>query len=155
MSTIKQGEAVFQAVSNTFDLADGAVPETGKWSEAQKNEVYGAIFKMFKDGTTVHSKNPDDAALLKYIPGLVNNWVRKDGRLNGGTKYETKRPGTRSGSGDEMVKEMRKLLTTLRDPEQRDAVQAAIDARLAEIKPKVEINSAALPESLRHLVAAS
>lgn len=151
---IKQGEAVFQAVSQTFDL-DSAVPDTKTWTDAQKKEVYGALFTMFKTGITSHSKNPDDAALLKYIPGLVNNWVRKDPRLNGGMKYVTKNPGSRQGAGDESVKAMRALLTTVTDPQKREAIQSAIDARLEELKPRVNINIDALPAHLRQYVSAA
>lgn len=148
---MKQGEAVFQAVSKAFGEFD-SVPETGKWSEEQKRSVYETVFQMFKSGQTTHSGNPDDAKLLKYIPGLVNNWVRKDPRLNGGSKYQTKRPGSRTGSGDEGIKAMRTLLTLQKDPTVREQIQAAIDARLEELKPKAEIKVDALPESLRHLV---
>lgn len=148
---IKQGEAVFQAVSETFDTNE-KVPETSSWTDAQKQAVYGAIFQMFKTGVTAHSKNPDDAALLKYIPGLVNNWVRKDPRMNGGTKYQTKNPGSRQGSGDEMVKNLKILLSTIEDPDQRGEVEAALKTRLEQLKPKTVIDVTKIPESLRHLV---
>lgn len=152
---MKQSEAVFQVVSAVFEteLSEGgvAIPDTKSWSEAQKQQVYQGIFSMFKSGQTSHSKSPDDAALLKYIPGLVNNHVRKDSRLNGGTKYTPKNPGTRSGSGDESVKAMRALLSVTTDSEARTQIEAAIKARLAELKPTVKINVDALPESLRHL----
>lgn len=151
MSKISQGEAVFQAVSSVFDTSE-AVPETGSWSDKQKEAVYGSVFTMFKTGVTSHSKNPDDAALLKYIPGLVNNWVRKDPRLNGGGKYVTKKPGSRTGSGDEMVKNMRLLLATVTDADEKRQIQEAIDDRLSSLKPKVTINAAAIPENLRHLI---
>lgn len=148
---IKQGEAVFQAVSQTFDSSD-AVPETSAWTEAQKESVYGALFQMFKTGVTSHSKSPDDAQLLKYIPGLVNNWVRKDPRMNGGTKYVTKNPGSRQGSGDEMVKNLKILLSTIDDPKHRAEVESALTTRLSQLKPKTVIDVTKIPENLRHLV---
>jgi hypothetical protein len=85
---------------------------------------------------------------------LVSNWQRKDTRLNGGDKYETKNPGSRTGSQDEQVKAMRNLLKTQTDPAIKAQIQKAIEERLAEIKPesKVEINVEALPEHFRHLV---
>jgi hypothetical protein len=150
MTTISQGEAVFQAVRTVF--TEGAVPSTTEWNSAQKETVHHLVFKLFKSGATVHKSNPDDAALLKYIPGLVNNWVRKDKRLNGGSKYEAKNPGSRAGSGDPMVREMKALLSTLSDPEQRDQVQAAIDERMKTIKPTVTVDASKLPASLRHLI---
>ena len=56
---------------------------------------------------------------------------------------------------DEQIKEMRKLLKTISDPTTKAQVQAAIDARIALIKPEsvVTINVEALPEALRHLVS--
>ena len=86
------------------------------------------------------------------MPGLVNNWLRKDGRLNGGVKYTAKNPGSRSGSGDEAIRAMKTLLSVTTDASAKLEIQAAIEARQAELKPKVEVNVAALPESLRHLV---
>lgn len=149
--TISQGEAVFQAVN---EVLDGEISGTVSLSKAQLTEVYSKVMLAFQSGQTVHTKNPDEAALRKYIPGLVNNWLRKDSRLNGGTKYQTKKPGSRSGSGDESVKAMRTLLSVTTDPAVKAQIQAAIDERIASLKPSPTIDAAALPESLRHLVTA-
>ena len=99
-------------------------------------------------------KNNTEPLMKKYVNGLLNNWIRKYKPFNNGVKYEIKNPGSRQGSGDEQVKEMRKLLKTITDTETRAQVQEAIDARLAEIKPAstVTINTEAIPEHLRHLV---
>ena len=99
-------------------------------------------------------KNNTEPLMKKYVNGLLNNWIRKYKPFNNGVKYEIKNPGSRQGSGDEQVKEMRKLLKTITDTETRAQVQEAIDARLAEIKPEsvVTINTDAIPEHLRHLV---
>jgi len=150
-----QNEAVYLAVTSTFPNID-SVPATNAWTDAQKSEVYGTLMEMFRVGQwTKNSGGQDDGAVMKYIPGLVNNHVRKDARLNGGTKYEPKRPGSRSGSGDESVKAMRTLLSVTADPALKNQIQQAIDARLLELKPKVEIKAELLPESLRHLVPQS
>lgn len=148
--SISQGEAVFQAVRTVFP--DGAVPSTTEWSSSQKEQVHELVYSMFKEGLTVHKSNPDDAALLKYIPGLVNNWVRKDKRLNGGVQYTAKRPGSRQGSGDEMLRNMKALLSTIDDPDSRAEVEAAITLRLGQLKPKVTVDASKIPESLRHLI---
>jgi uncharacterized protein YqgV (UPF0045/DUF77 family) len=96
----------------------------------------------------------DSKEMNKYVSGLINNWVRKFSDFNGGDKYTPKNPGSRQGTSDEQVKEMRKLLKVTENAEAKTAIEAAISARLSEIKPasKVEINIDALPESLRHLV---
>lgn len=150
---MSQNEAVYVAVSTVFPHNGEGVPETGKWTSAQKQEVFGMLLKSFKAGEwTKNSGGTDDASLMKYIPGLVNNHVRKDTRLNGGTKYETKRPGSRAGSGDESIKAMRTLLALTQDPAVKAQIQTAIDARIEELKPKATVNVEALPEALRHLV---
>lgn len=160
--TISQGEAVFQAVREVMSGGDAELYERSaegfsssmleNITEQELDEVHEKVFLAFANGVTVHSKNPDEAALLKYIPGLVNNWLRKDKRLNGGVKYEAKNPGSRSGSADESVQAMRALLSVTTDPEAKIEIQKAIEARVAELKPKVVIKVENLPESLRHLV---
>lgn len=147
---MKQSDAVVLAVRSIFPAE---VPETTTWNDAQKQQVYGMLLTMFKEGQWMKaSGGTDDAAVMKYIPGLVNNHVRKDTRLNGGTKYETKRPGSRAGSGDESIKAMRTLLALTQDPAVKAQIQTAIDARIEELKPKATVNVEALPEALRHLV---
>lgn len=143
-----QGEAVFQAVCKVLNgEPDGKVELT----EKQLDAVHELVFMAFQTGQTSHSKNPDEEALRKYIPGLVNNWIRKDQRLNGGVQYQAKNPGSRSGSGDEQVKAMKTLLSMTTDPEAKEAIQLEIAKRIAAIKPKVELDVSKLPESLRHL----
>jgi hypothetical protein len=90
----------------------------------------------------------------KYVSGLINNWVRKYPDFNGKDKYTPKNPGSRQGTSDDSVKAMRQLLKVTTSVEAKEEIEAAIAARLAEIKPasKVEINIDALPENLRHLV---
>jgi hypothetical protein len=146
--SISQGEAVFQAVVTVCGAQDGKYEPT----EAQLKQIHEMVVGMFLSGVTVHSKDPDEAQLRKYVPGLTNNWLRKDKRLNGGTKYVAKNPGSRSGSGDESIKAMRTLLSITTDANAKAEIQKAIEVRQAELKPKVEVNVDALPESLRHLV---
>ena len=146
--SMSQGEAVFQAVFEVVGNIDGKVSLT----DAQTEAVYAKVLMAFTEGQTVHRSNPTPEALRKYIPGLVNNWLRKDKRLNGGNKYQPKNPGSRAGSGDESIRAMRTLLTVTTDLDSKAQIEAAIQARLNELKPKAAINTAALPEALRHLV---
>ncbi len=97
----------------------------------------------------------DKPALSTYTSGLVSNWLRKDSRLNGNTKYTPANPGTRTGSGDESVKAMRTLLANTEDEEGKKEIQAELDKRLAELKPQPKINVDALPEHLKHLAPAT
>ena len=152
MSKISQGEAVFQATVAVLGSIQGRVLDT--ISEAQTKQVHEVVFQMFKEGTTTHSRNPSDEELRKYIPGLVNNWMRKDLRLNGGTKYEAKNPGSRAGSGDAALKNMKLLLETVSEPVARAAIQKEIDQRKEQLSAakRPAINVDALPEHLRYLV---
>lgn len=145
---MNQRQAVFSVISSVF--GDIGANEVVKLDKPQLAVVHDELFKLFKSGQVEYRGGcPDDAKLKKYIPGLVNNWMRKDLRLNGGTPYTTKNPGSRQGSGDETVKAMRALLGAVTDPNQKAAIQAEIDARIATLKPKAVINIAALPENLR------
>lgn len=145
---MNQRDAVFSAVTEVVGEVDGKV----ELSKTQKQMVHTILFTGFKSGAIEHSKLPDDATLSKYIPGLVNNWCRKDPRLNGGTKYVTKNPGSRAGSGDETLKAMKQLLSITDDATAKAEIALAIAARQAELKPKTTVNVEALPESLRKFV---
>ena len=145
---MSQGEAVYQAVVAVMESIDGAVQP----SKQQLAAIEDRVFQFFKSGECTHSKQPSDAQLKKYIPGLVNNWLRKDKRLNGGNKYVAKNPGSRTGSGDEILKNLRLLLSVTTDPEAKDKVSAAITERLNQLKPQATIDVSMLPENLRHLV---
>jgi len=155
---LNQKESVFQAVLSTIGEFDGPVSLT----KEQRSEVVDVVTQSILSGDTEFS----DAAKAKYdteqktrtyVIGLVNNWLRKDTRLNGGTKYEAKNPGSRAGSGDPVIRELKKLLS-LADAESQEAIQAEIDARLAEVKSqkmvqaKKVVNSDLIPEHLKHLV---
>ncbi len=148
--SITQGEAVFQAVVQVVGTLDGGMKY--ELTKTQLEQVHEQVVGMFLTGVTAHSKSSDEVTIRKYVPGLVNNWLRKDKRLNGGTSYVAKNPGSRSGSGDESIKAMKTLLSITTDADAKAEIQLAIEARQAEIKPKVALNVDALPEALRHLV---
>ncbi len=147
-----QGELVYLAVTTMFPNTE-VIPNTTTWTKEQLDGVHALVLNGFITGeVNKNSGGTDEIALKKYIPGLVNNWVRKDKRLNGGMKYVPKNPGSRTGSGDETLKNLKLLLTMVAD-DVKPAVQVEIDKRVEELKPKAQvINEAAIPESLRHLL---
>ena len=134
------------AISEVFNSDD----------KAKAREILFTGFKNaeieYKD--SFQSKVDDDTELKKYVSGLLNNWMRKDKELNCGEVYKAKNPGSRAGSSDAKVKEMRKLLSVTTDPGAKAMIEEAIKARIAEIKPTktVSIDASALPEHLKHLV---
>lgn len=138
---------------------NGSVALSDVLTSDHKKSIRDILFTAFRNQEVefradFQSKVNDDAELKKYVSGLLNNWVRKDKEFNVGQTYEIKNPGSRSGSQDDQVKEMRKLLKITTDASAKEAIQKAIDERVATLKPdkQVSINIDALPEHLRHFV---
>jgi hypothetical protein len=148
--TMKQKDAVYQAITNTFEITDGQAVVLDKEQRAEIVNILCEGFtakKISYDGDV-----PVDAELRTYCNGLLSNWLRKDPRLNGNVKYVAKNPGSRSGSTDPQVSAMRILLGTKTDPTERAEIQAFIDRRLAEIKPSAA--KTLTPEQVEALKAA-
>ena len=156
---ISQKEAVFNAISAIITV-DPSVQTT--LTKEQRAQVCDELAHWFLAGDVVLSDSAkakydtQEKLAKKYCPGLVNNWLRKDTRLSGGVKWQTKNPGSRAGSGDDQIRELRKLKSTMTNPDHIAKVEAAITERLAELKAErnkqVDINVDALPEHLRDLV---
>lgn len=158
---VNQKTAVTNAVLATFPDYElgGEVVLSELLNSDIKKQLRAVLFEGFRAGEISMSeeataKAASDTYLTKYVSGLLDNWIRKNPEFNSGGKYITKNPGSRAGSGDESVREMRKLLKTVTDEETRAAIQVAIDERIAEIKPEsvVTINAEALPEHLRQFI---
>ena len=146
---MKQKEAVYQAITNLFDISgDGAV----ELDRGQKHEVIEVLMQSFKAGKISYDGElPVDKDLRNYCSGLLNNWLRKDSRLNGGVKYEPKNPGSRQGISDPQLRALKALLRSVTDPSDKADIEAYIAARQAELnKAKAPtVDYSALPESLR------
>lgn len=132
---------------------NGPTPISEVLNADDKTKVRAMLFIAFRKGD-IDFKSPeklsDDKYLKDYISGLVNNWIRKAPEFNCDTVYHAKNPGSRQGSGDEMIKEMKKLLSVTEDPEAKEVIKSAIEARQAEIKPTtVTVDVSKIPEHLR------
>jgi hypothetical protein len=150
-----QREAVYSAVVGV--LNEAGIPVEGNVSTHMtrelRSQVNNILVEGFRNGTIALDKTFSDAELRSYASGLQSNWLRKDKRLNGGVAYVAKNPGSRAGSGDDQLKAMRALLGTLTTESDRTEVQAAIDARVTEIKAsrataKKPVDFSALPAGL-------
>ena len=124
-----------------------------------KKQVHEILFQAFRAKEVIYRpefqiKVNDDSELKKYISGLTNNWLRKARELNSGEAYVPANPGSRAGSGDAQVRELKKLLKKVKGTAHEDKVQAAITARIAEIKPEatITINTDLIPADLQDLV---
>jgi hypothetical protein len=149
---VKQKDAVYSAVCEVRGTTEFS--EAAELTKEERSTVQTALLEGFKSGDIAYQGDVSDSAKLSsYVSGLVSNWLRKDRRLNGNVAYVAKNPGTRTGAGDEALKAMRLLLSATSEDEARLEIQAEIDRRVAELKPKKTINVDALPENLRHFVS--
>lgn len=165
MSKVNQKQAVRNAIfsvleekNESYEL-NGPVAIGDVFNSDDKAKAREIIFAGFKNAEveykeTFQAKVNDDTELKKYVSGLLNNWMRKDKELNCGEVYKAKNPGSRAGSQNPEIKEMRKLLSVTVDETAKAMIQQAITEKLASIKPtkSVSIDASALPEALRHLV---
>jgi len=166
MSTTKQAQAVVTATLEVLGSDfDHSQPILTYISKAQIEQIVdqvtaGILANEVDFSDEARSKYDTAAKVRSYTKGMVNNWHRKSLQLNP-AKYEAKNPGSRAGSGDSMVREMKKLKAQLEaagDQEAANEVQEQITARIAEVKPTKQapsVDSSKLPEALRHLVKKS
>lgn len=168
---MKQREAVYQVttevlaskgiefmptVTDVRDLANSDI----------RSEITSKIVTLFQEGQVEfkstesnQEKLSDPKKLRSYVTGLITNWFNKDPQLNGGAKYEAKNPGSRQGSGDPQMKELRLLRKQLvangSSPDSIARVDQAIADRAAELKaesaPSPTVNPDNLPDFLRDL----
>lgn len=138
---------------------NGEVRAQDIFTADMKKEAQAMLFQGFRSGSIQYrpefqAKVDDDAQLKSYVSGLLNNWLRKAKELNCGEAYTPKNPGSRAGSGDKQIRELKKLLKKVKGTEHEAKVQAAISKRLEEIKPeaKIEINAEFIPAELQDLV---
>jgi len=152
MSKLNQKEAVYNAVKKVTgkDHNEGDVLTLTK---DQKSEVRSLLVTSFENNEVELKSAQDD--IKKYVNSLLNNWLRKDKRFNGGETYVIKNKGSRTGQSDAMVKNLRLLLKkdTLTESERTD-IQEAINTRLDEIAPtkKIEVDANVIPAELQHLL---
>ena len=157
MSPTSQKEAVFAAVSSVLTENNVSVTEGDNVATHLNRELRAQVTNILVEGFNSGSIALDktftsEADLRTYCSGLTSNWLRKDSRLNGGTKYAAKNPGSRVGSSDAQLKAMRALMSTKTDLSEKAEIQSFIDSRVSEIKasrkPTKSIDFSALPAEL-------
>jgi hypothetical protein len=157
----------------TYTVVTGVLAEHGidfEGGDASKllttemrTEVVALISELFREGKVDLSDTPanqhklqDQKEMSKYVVGLVNNWLRKDQRLNGGTKYQAKNPGVRSGTADEQLKALGQLKAKLQVEGMQDKVtevEKYIEARKQELRAeqakKFTVDMSKVPAELK------
>jgi hypothetical protein len=139
--------------------ADGVKPLV---TDAMLKSIVGICALSILSGETEmtaegRAKYTDEKKMRVYASGLVNNWFRKDKRLNGGVKHEAANPGSRAGSGDEQLKALKAFRATKTDAAELKLIDEAIATRKAEIAQTKAVvltdeQIALIPESLRSLL---
>jgi hypothetical protein len=149
---LSQRDAVHQAV--TAILGNVTKVDWDAISKDKKALIFELLVRGFTTGEIELKGNRSVEWITKYVPGLVNNWCRKDKRLNGDTEYvpKTTRGPNPVGGGDETMQAMRGLLGVTTDPDARKLIELEIAKRAEELKPKVTIDLDKLPEHLRALM---
>lgn len=155
---ITQKDAVYNAVVSVLNNAGVQVAEGTNYASVLTREhrasITNILFQGFKNDSIQLDKTfSDDKELRTYCSGLISNWVRKDPRLNGGTKHEAKNPGSRVGSTDPQLKALRQLLKVQTEPERVAEIQQYIDQRIEALnlnkKKQIDIDYNALPDELK------
>lgn len=163
--TMSQSQSVVEATVSVLgeDFRPG-VPVLSYITKAQVHEVVELVTQSILEGLTdfspsARAKYNTPKLVRSYVVGMVNNWHRKSKDLNGGTVYQPKNPGSRAGSSDPELKELKLLKKSLVErnakPESISKVDEAIQARLEALgqsKPKTQINANLIPEELRDLI---
>jgi len=160
MGKINQREACYNAIKGIKEFEDNTKVML---SDSERKEVIAAVTEGFLDGTVEmkdtesnKAKLADPAKMKSYVIGLVNDFMRKDKRVNGGTKYEASAPGSRPT--DQKLKVLTaayQIASSEGNSEAMDKIEEAINTRKAEIaKPKAtkQIDLSLLPDDIRALL---
>ena len=150
---MSQKEAVYTTVKSVL-AEDG---ERLELSKPLKDQVISILVTGFNNGEIELKSKQDN--IKSYVNGLLNNWLRKDKRFNGGVVYKAKNPGSRTGQQDPMVKNLRILLSTLPEgSEAYEACKARMEQRIAEVKAEKartqvkEIDFSCIPDDIKALL---
>ena len=144
INMMNQKTAVYNAISEVKTFEDGTKVELTKDEKSTIRDILVAGFE--RDEIELKRKQDD---LPKYVNGLLNNWMRKDKRLNGNVQHVIKNKGSRSK--DELIKNLRLLKDKTESPEDIIKIDEAIKARFAEIrpsKPTQEVDMSVIPTDL-------
>ena len=158
MAKSEQKDAVFRTVrdvlkNNNVQFVPSSTDARELLDKQLRKAVIESLIMDFEScQIPLHSKQKN---LKDYVAGFVSNWLRKDPRLNGGLRHEDKKPGSRKGSQDPIIKNLRLVQSTLAPgTEAYIATQQRIDSRLLEIKKSQlpNIDSSTIPADLQKYI---
>jgi hypothetical protein len=119
----------------------------------QRKQAITMLAEGLMNGEINLSKDYSEAKVRSYASGLLSNWLRKSPALNGGTKYQAKNPGSRSGSQEYKQAVALRATLTQRGEEVPAELVEFIEAHKPQPKSTAKtLDTSALPEHLQSLV---
>lgn len=161
--SISQKDGVYSAVTAFLEEHNIPFEESSKpvvLSTDQRKTIVMMLVKATDAGELTRKSNKSGQTLEQYWSGTLSNWLRRDPRLNGGHEnVQPKNPGSRAGTGDAELRELKKLMKQVEvtgNEEHIAAVKEAIDARTkiveAERAKKIAVDLSKIdPELLASL----
>ena len=160
----KQKDSVYAAIETVLGTIETPVTFTKEQRATVVQTVAEDIFAGNVDFSDEAKAKYDTLEKVKgYASGLVNNWLRKDTRLNGGTTYTPANPGSRAGQGDEVLKNLkalRKQFAATGDAAKLTEIDAAIttrqteldEAKMAKKVKSKEVDMSSVPDDLKEML---
>jgi len=163
MAQQSQKQVVYQAICALLKethrpFGEGVKPDL---SPEDRKTITTMIVTAIETGEMEFSskarlKHDTPEAIRVYATSLLSNWNRKDDRLNGGIKHSIKKPGSRIGKDDGLLKSLKALKKALTSHVEIQKVNNEIALRTEQLKNeklssiKIEMNN--IPSYLRYLV---
>ena len=133
-----QKECVFVCVMTVLELMGVDYDTTVKYLDFFKlnptelAKVHGLVVGMFMEKKVALNKDWSEEQITKYVPGLVNNHLRKDKRLNSNTEYVAANPGRNAGATSPEIRNLRNMLKLVKGNAAAEAkVQAELEKKIA------------------------
>lgn len=162
---MKQKDAIYNLIVGAFATANIPFNDGMDVASTMKDKTFRASVQAaaeagflageipFEDTPSNREKMTTPAKLSQYVSGLISNWVRKDVRLNGNTKYAAKNPGTRVGSTDPQLKALRQLATqfkgdSLKFAEIQNHITTRVSALQSEKAKSIKVDLSVLDPAL-------
>lgn len=154
-----QKEVVFTTTMKVLggDFKEGLVcSDFFKSHPKKKEELVQLMTESLENGEWTIKSEKANENVTQYINSVIANFFRRDTRLNGGTEYVAVNPGSKTGSRDPKIKNMKLLLATQEEgSEAYDKIKAKIEFLLEEareLKASKEIDATVLDPEFQAMI---
>ena len=125
----------------------------------QESSIVQSMMSLYEEGVFIikdtennREKHESESVRRKYMKAKVKDMLNSHKAFRDDGQSRPRNTENSQVRGDEQVREMRKLKKLHAGNEEIcSKIQVEIDKRLEEIKPKVTINEALIPDSLKNL----